>query len=414
MMVKKQYLLTERAHLMCPQMNFGIAVTIHAEYDSQKIQDVMHKLESAHPFLKCRIGYEAETNKYFYSYDKSLKNGMTVKKADGMITDTFPEVLWDDYYRETSSDWNVLADGLLKMFIYNSTEKFTVLFVVHHLLCDGRGLLELVQSFVDCYVKNEIPAYAEENVISDITDLPEGSSLPFISRLIIGNANKKWRKEKKQLSYEEYHEFADKFISDNRRKYNYTKIESGDFSEIIRLCHVNNITVNDYLLAKMAVEHKADKIIAAFDIRTMIKNFVKGSLGNYATAVSIPCRQKDGDLIRLAKSIHRKKEAVMKNKSTLMTILACYMFMDPGLLDASAISGLGAYKSDSARFIGGQLFGYAARNGYSITNLGKIENDSITDGIFIPPASPSIKKIWGVLTVNNKMNICTCENESMN
>ena len=51
------------------------------------------------------------------------------------------------------------------------------------------------------------------------------------------------------------------------------------------------------------------------------------------------------------------------------------------------------------------MFGYALRNGHSVTNLGKIESDSITEGFFIPPASPATIKTWGVLTVNGNMKI---------
>ncbi len=394
---------------MCPQMNFGIAFTINAKFIKQKFHNVMNELESAHPFLKCRIGYEAETNKYFYSYDEFLKVQVIEKSLAEIITENLPEDLWNDYNKTTSTDWNVLTDGLLQVFVYKAIEDFTILFVAHHLLADGRGLLELVQSFVDCYVEDKVPIFTEEKIISDITDLPVGSDLPFISKIVIENANKKWRKEKKQLSYEEYHAFANRFVLENKKNYSLRKIEDEDFSKIIRQCHENKITVNDYLLAKMAIEDQTDKIIMAFDIRNMIKNYVNGSLGNYATAVGILCKRKNKDMFSLAKSIHKKKESVIKNKSTLMTVLTCYMHMEPGLLDAAAITGLGIYESYSARFVGGQMFGFANRNGYSITNLGKIHSDSIKDAVFIPPASPAVKKIWGVLTVNDTMNICSCE-----
>ena len=52
------------------------------------------------------------------------------------------------------------------------------------------------------------------------------------------------------------------------------------------------------------------------------------------------------------------------------------------------------------------MFGYGSQNGYSITNLGKIESNIIAEGVFIPPASPANKKTWGVLTVNSHMKIC--------
>jgi hypothetical protein len=408
--MKIQYLVTERAHLMCPQMNFGLAVTIKTKYNKKRAQEVMKQLESAHPFLKSRIGYEKETNKYFYLADDLVTTPIVEKKITTWDTNGFPDALWEDYKMSTSTDWNVMTNGLLQLFIYNSQDKFSLLFIAHHLLCDGRGLLELVQSFVDCYLNHTIPTYSEEQLISDITDLPKGSNLPFISKAIINSMNKKWRKENKHLSYEEYHEIADKFTSNNKKQYSLLQMKDEEFMKILRECHDNKITVNDYLLAKMVIENQAEKIIMAIDIRNLLNNYVKGSLGNYATAVGIHCKTKNTNLLKVAKMFHQKKEGVIKNKHKLMTVLACYMQMEPGLLDASAIAGLGLYESEPAKFTGGTLFGYTNRNGYSITNLGKIDHPLIEKGIFIPPASPAIKKIWGVLTVNNVLTICSCDN----
>lgn len=88
-----------------------------------------------------------------------------------------------------------------------------------------------------------------------------------------------------------------------------------------------------------------------------------------------------------------------------MLVLACYFTMEPTLIDAVAISSLGNFHSKAGKFAGDKMFGYATRNGYSVTNLGKIESDSIIEGFFIPPASPAMQKTWGVLTVNGNMRI---------
>lgn len=55
-----------------------------------------------------------------------------------------------------------------------------------------------------------------------------------------------------------------------------------------------------------------------------------------------------------------------------MTVLACYAEMNPGLLDAAAISALGGFQSKAGEFVGGNMFGFKSRTGYSITNLGKM------------------------------------------
>ena len=36
-----------------------------------------------------------------------------------------------------------------------------------------------------------------------------------------------------------------------------------------------------------------------------------------------------------------------------------------------------AFQSRAGAFVGGNMFGYKLRNGYSITNLGRIENDAV-------------------------------------
>ena len=42
-----QYIVTERAHLMCPNMHFGIKARIAASYDKEKVQTALEALTSA-------------------------------------------------------------------------------------------------------------------------------------------------------------------------------------------------------------------------------------------------------------------------------------------------------------------------------------------------------------------------------
>ena len=88
-------------------------------------------------------------------------------------------------------------------------------------------------------------------------------------------------------------------------------------------------------------------------------------------------------------------------------ILACYFRLNPELIDAAAISTMGDFKSKAGKFVGSLILGYGKRNGYSVTNLGNIENPNIEEAMFIPPASPANKKTMGVLSVNHRMKKCT-------
>lgn len=92
-----------------------------------------------------------------------------------------------------------------------------------------------------------------------------------------------------------------------------------------------------------------------------------------------------------------------------MLILACYLRMLPGLLDTVCIATMGDYQSKAGKFVGSVMFGYEQRCGYSVTNLGNVQNPNMLEAMFIPPASPANKKTMGVVSVNGYMKKCTAQ-----
>ena len=159
----------------------------------------------------------------------------------------------------------------------------------------------------------------------------------------------------------------------------------------------------------MFEEDKADKVIIACDLRKQLHCYSQGALGNYLTAFSMRLKGKSSDTMITAREVHEKVQKIMKTPASLYLILQCFARLTPSLLDAAVISTLGGFDSKAGRFIGTAFFGFGSPTGYSITNLGKIESSSIDNNIFIPPASPAIKKIKGILTVNGQMNICVSQ-----
>ncbi len=59
----KNYVYTERAHLMCPNMHFGIMAKIESNYDEGKLRQSIDALQKAHPFLQCLIAEETDAGK---------------------------------------------------------------------------------------------------------------------------------------------------------------------------------------------------------------------------------------------------------------------------------------------------------------------------------------------------------------
>lgn len=359
-MVKRQYLITERAHFMCPNMHFGMLMEIEKEYDKADVEATLNRMAEAHPFLKCLIAYE---------------------------------------------------NGLLKVYIYPQKLGMTLLFIAHHLLVDGRGLLEIAQEFANDYMGAIAPVYVEEALLESIDDLPQKSSLSGISKMLVNLANRQWEKENHAVSYEQYKRFVEEYSKKHPVEYGTYEVNDTTVAQMTQLCKTNGFSMNDLLMAHMYVQTGTEKIIIAADIRNIVSKYRKGALGNYSTAMGIHCKSKTTDVVEKAKEVHKLVQKHLKNNRKLMFVLAYYFQMTPTLLDAAAISALGGFESKAGKFVGGSMFGFRQPKSYSITNLGKVLNDNIKSIMFIPPASPATKLTLGVVTLNGMMKACSSRNE---
>ncbi|WP_324825380.1 hypothetical protein [Sinanaerobacter sp. ZZT-01] len=395
----RQYILTERAHLMCPNMHFGIKAKIAAGYDKGKVQDVLRTLASAHPFLKSSVAREVKSGKLYYCWREELQAPVFEKDNSS---------LWsNDYMDITRCGWDAFHECLLKIVLYPGDAEFEVMFIAHHLLGDGRSLLGLVCEFADCYISGKKPTYAEENLIMSIDELPKGSQLSTISKLMIGYANRKWKNEKHTVNYEDYRRFEREFIANNSVSYIEEEWSTEKTEEVLKKCHEQSLSLNDYLVAEMMCKEKTSRVVIAVDIRKHLSRYQSGALGNYASATAIEVSNQSGDIESVAKSVSEKVKKNIGDPKKLLMILACYLNMRPELIDAAAISVMGGFESEAGKFVGSLILGYKNRNGHSVTNLGNVDNPNLAEAMFIPPASPANAKTMGVLSVNHRLRKCT-------
>lgn len=398
-MADRKYLYTERAHYMCPNMHFGIMAEIGTEFDADGIFRSIDVLRSAHPLMRSLIAEEQGSSGIYYEEHPELEIPVTLREAD--------EDWQTDYDSVSSAGWNVQKEALLKVFAYPSGSGTRVLFITHHLLCDGRGLLQLVKEFADHYSNGAIPRSVDEKLMESLDDLPGGSDLRFISRMLIKDSNAKWRKEGHKVSYDEYLKFERDHDSKQVIKREIKNVDGEELDALLGLCRENGVSLNDYLIARMMTDEGTDKVVIASDIRNKIRNYKNGALGNYATAFGVVVKKRSPEIMELARSVDHEVRSIMSKPDREMLVLSCYFNMDPELLDAVAISTLGSFDSKAGRFVGSRMFGFEKRDGHCITNLGRAESSVIREGVFIPPASPANRKAWGVLTINDKMRICS-------
>ena len=388
---------------MCPNMHFGMLMEIEKEYDKVLLEATLDRMVDAHPFLRSLISYEDGTDKLYYNVTDTSQIQFAVKEDIA--------TLWTDYKEISKRDWNVFEYGMLKVYVYPGQKEMTLLFIVHHLLVDGRGLMEIAQEFANDYVGGIKPSYADEVLIESIDDLPPKSALTGMSKFLVKQANRQWAKEKHFVSYEQYQKFAEEYSKNHPVSYNTYEVEEATVADMAKLCKENGFSMNDLLMAKMYLQSKTEKIIIAADIRSKFTKYNQGALGNYSTAMGIHYKAKESDEITVAKEVHKAVQKHLNSNRALMLVLACYFEMSPTLLDAAAISALGGFESKAAKFVGNGMFGFGQPKSYSITNLGKVDNANIKSLIFIPPASPAAKLTLGVVTLNGTMRACSSRNE---
>lgn len=397
--MKKQYIRSERAHFMCPNMHFAVLMELDAPCDAEKLRETADRLAAAHPFLRSII---AEENGELY-YDVRPAHSIVPVIREGAA-------LMADYAKIAEEDWNIFTESMLKIWAAPSGQGVTVLLAAHHLLTDGRGLLTLAREFAANYVAGKSPSFAEEVLMESIADLPKKSALSGISRLLVRRANAQWKKENHAVTWEQYRKFAVDYCKAHPVSYESWTVEPAEVERMAALCRENGVSMNDLLMAEMYLRTGTNKIIIAADIRGRFPRYVPGSMGNYSTAMGIRFRAKSADLVTTAKQVRQAVRKAMGSNRSLMLVLACYFEMDPGLLDAAAISALGGFESKAASFVGGGMFGFGGKGSYSITNLGKLDDENIRALTFIPPASPAAKFTLGVVTLNGTMRACAAKN----
>ena len=141
-----EYIYTERAHLMCANMYFGIAMILPAKHDRILIEKSFDTLSQAHPFLDAVLGYEESGNRYFYDVKESSKVQLIF--ADDDIDSIGSEKITEQYESVTCHDRNITKEGMLKVISWTSGKDSCFLFVFHHLLADGRGALDLCRELL--------------------------------------------------------------------------------------------------------------------------------------------------------------------------------------------------------------------------------------------------------------------------
>ena len=98
------------------------------------------------------------------------------------------------------------------------------------------------------------------------------SSSKNVAKETTNNSNKNTgsKKNPHPVSYEEYLSFAGTFMPGDKVNYNCVTVDSQELSTIREECHTHNVTINDYLLARMMRDEKT----SAMNVKRLVLSHI--------------------------------------------------------------------------------------------------------------------------------------------
>lgn len=372
-------------------------------FDENRLQKSVKQLSVIHPFLSCFI--KEESGHLWYELTKEAQVKITICSGESDYL--------SDYQKALSYHWNIYEEGLLKVFVYPKREGFELMLVIHHLLCDGRASMQLLEDLVQIYSGYELSEIREPQLISSIKDLPNGSDLTGIPLWYVKHLNEQWRKEQKCVSYQEYQTFLSSYTLKHPIGLACSTVNEEKLKNIVMKCRKNNVTVNSLILSALHLVTGQVKFCIGVDVRKKLSCYREKALGNYASGITVRCpKGKSKNCYAIAARLGKHINISLHSNAKEMIILACYLHMDESLIDAMVIASKDYFPSKVAKQAGNML-GYGKQKGFGVTNLGKYQIEGVEDVVFLPPMSPANEQTIGIVTVNGKMNLCDAYDETI-
>ena len=333
---------------------------------------------------------------------------------------------------ESEKDWHIIIKEqekipfdiqngeYLKFYIIRNKDmingdKITLLLIAHHIIGDGISYAYLIQDILKALNGEKI----ENKPINlfDMEDLPKESNLGILMRMMLKNMNNNWAKTGKRFTFKEREEMNSKYWKGHSSYVTEHVIEGSKYKSIIAAAKANSVSVNTVITtafikaANECGETKMQDVGQAVNIR---KNGYKG-MGNFATGISLKYLYDDNkSFFKNAECIHKliyKKLTDDRKKYFLLQFMGN---IAGTLCDAIYFAAVAGYKNKVAANFS-KMFGYNGNpKGISITNLTKLPieksygNYEIYDFLFIPPLVLNGKRIIGIVSLDNRMNISFC------
>lgn len=393
----KVELMLERTFLMDPNVYMTVVMTLEGDVKPEELCEAVKKAYTRNAMTMSKAVLDEKGTFYMEEMDETGCK-VFVDNRD------WQEILHENECKPFRVDEGELA----RTFIIPKENETDIFFMVHHITCDGNGILIFAEDVLNILQGKEV-AYRTSNVMTKKGVIKKGN-LNFLEKLGLKKLSEKWREEGKEVfGWDTYYKIHEEFWKEHKTNITLKEVQGSELEEIKATCKKLGVTVNSYMVTKFMKEFQYQG-----RQKLGIPTSIRGNDRSISCMVSsvIVYAEYDFDasfeenLVKINKIIRQRIE----NKRTVYYIPQFVAYSEGTLIDASFLQHFVGYESERAdrmRQILG-LYG-EGRTKLGVTNLGVLSIPREYDGFKITniiPIAPNVatsEKVITVSTFNGKM-----------
>ncbi|MDR2477101.1 MAG: condensation domain-containing protein [Treponema sp.] len=410
--MEKLMIMNERLYLRSPSINVCFRLIVAGIFDNTIIEQALKKVCVKHPLLNCSIETDNDNNAWFV---ENSSIGIEYYRSD--------EMDWQTWYKKADNIPFDFSKGPLAQFCIIIGKNTEIIIFGHHIIGDGIGYLNLVKDILSALdnqidITPQIPPSEPTDRYFTETVLLDTQTKSYAAWL-----NTEWRKNRLHFSEKDYLAFFEQY----RKKYipnlYMASLEGDDVKQLLETSKSNGLTVNEIIASAFSVAMleilggKDLRLGVAANIRSELVSKPANCMGNYVTGISAKIHYKpENTFFENAKNIAAILSEQLKNVKNRHLVVHFLNEFDKDLIESTMFAAYGNFDNPIAKKLA-ELLGEQMHNkGLGISNLGRhdfndFEKIKVMDIQFIGPAFPANLLTVGVITVNNKINLCLRYNE---
>ena len=297
---------------------------------------------------------------------------------------------------------------LIRSFIIDGIDEIKVLIMAHKIVGDGNSLA----IFAGDILSNLAGENVEYKPLNNIGEegMSDGIKLPFLKKLEIQSANKKWEQTGKTFDWEDYYCLHRRFW-DNKKTYAASAtIKGSEYMQIKEECRKLGISINSYILAKQLERiPKYDMIGTPVSYRGRNK-----SLSNKEMSIKAKFKYNtDTSFERNAKEINKILKGCIDDTSSRYEEQLALLNYNPTLLDGALMENYTSYRNQVAKKMR-DVLGYSEETKVQLgaMNIDKINIKTnydlfeLIEFVYLAAPTTSVKNVISIATSDNSMSVC--------